>query len=149
MGSRIPEATPVAIPLDEGPKEALPPAAPNSGSVSAAPTESPPTKTTPDPALLARGDAAFSNGDVPTARLFYERAANAGDAQAALHLGQTYDPAFLAQIKARGVRPDASAAVRWYLQADKMGAPEAAMLLRALAKDLGLSAPAQREHAKR
>jgi TPR repeat protein len=85
---------------------------------------------------------------VPTARLFYERAANAGDAQAALHLGQTYDPAFLAQIKARGVRPDASAA-RWYLQADKMGAPEAAMLLRALAKDLGLSAPAQREHVKR
>src|SRR5437868_15378565 len=98
---------------------------------------------------MARGDASFAQGDVVAARRFYELAANAGDAQAALRLGQTYDPAFLAQIKGRRVRPDASAAVHWYLQADKLGAPDAAFMLRAMANDLGLSAPAQRQGSKR
>jgi hypothetical protein len=35
-------------------------------------------------ALLARGDALFVSGDFASARLFYERAANAGDGLAAL-----------------------------------------------------------------
>lgn len=141
--------TPGTIPAEERNKEMLPPAAPASGGVSASPTDNPATKATPDPALLARGDAAFAKGDLAAARLFYERAANAGDAQAALRLGQTYDPAFLAQIKGERVRPNASAAVRWYLQADKLGAPEAELMLRAMAKDLGISAPAQRQGSKR
>jgi hypothetical protein len=32
-------------------------------------------------ALLARGDALFGNGDIASARLFYERATEGGDAQ--------------------------------------------------------------------
>ncbi|TMK24361.1 MAG: hypothetical protein E6G69_18905 [Alphaproteobacteria bacterium] len=78
-----------------------------------------------------------AQGDVVAARRFYELAANAGDAQAALRLGQTYDPAFLAQIQFRVVRPDASAAAYWYQKADKLGAPEAVPMLWALANDLG------------
>jgi hypothetical protein len=34
-------------------------------------------------------------GDITSARLFYERAADAGDAQAVVKLGQTFDPVSL------------------------------------------------------
>ena len=147
VGSPDPDMMPIVIPPEERGQAVLPPAPPTSGAVSTPPTN-PPIKTAPDPALLARGDASFAVGDLAAARLFYERAANAGDAQAALRLGQTYDPAFLSQIKGSRVRPDASAAVRWYLQADKLGAADAAMMLRAMAKDLGISTPARDQASK-
>jgi hypothetical protein len=47
--------------------------------------------------LVARGDLLLGSGDVTSARLFYEHAADAPDAQAALRLGESYDPAFLAK----------------------------------------------------
>jgi len=52
-------------------------------------------------ALVARGDALLSTGDIVSARLFYERAADRGDGGAALRLGATFDPGFLARITAR------------------------------------------------
>ena len=110
---------------------------PKRDDVAAKKTDYAPTKDPPDPALMARGDALFAQGDVVAARLFYEFAADAGNAQAALRLGQTYDPAFLAQAQLKGVRPDASVAASWYHKADKLGASEAAPMLRALANDLG------------
>jgi TPR repeat protein len=79
--------------------------------------------------LLARGDALFGNGDIVSARLFYERAAEGGDAQAALRLGETYDPAFLARARLNGVHGDAAAAARWYRHALGLGAAEAEILL--------------------
>ena len=42
--------------------------------------------------LLARGDWLFATGDVASARLLYERAADAGEARAAVRLGETFDP---------------------------------------------------------
>jgi hypothetical protein len=49
--------------------------------------------------LLARGDSLFGTGDCPgdlvSSRLFYERAAAAGSGEAALRLGESYDPHFL------------------------------------------------------
>jgi hypothetical protein len=80
-------------------------------------------------ALLARGDALFGNGDIVSARLYYERAAEGGDAQAALRLGETYDSEFLVRIHLNGVRGDAAAAARWYGRARELGAPEAEILL--------------------
>jgi len=68
-------------------------------------------------ALLARGDALIAKSDVASARLFYERAAETGDGQAALRVGESYDPAFLARAHLSGVRGDASAAARLYRQA--------------------------------
>ena len=128
---------PVAVIPEGSGNEGLPSAVPKRGDVAAKKTDIAPTKGGPDPALMARGDASFAQGDVVAARRFYELAANAGDAQAALRLGQTYDPAFLAQIQFRVVRPDASAAAYWYQKADKLGAPEAVPMLWALANDLG------------
>ena len=86
-------------------------------------------------ALLARGDALIAKGDVASARLFYERAAEAGDGQAALRLGESYDPAFLAQAHLSGVRGDAAVAARWYRRARELGVAEAETLLQTLAPE--------------
>jgi len=83
-------------------------------------------------ALLARGDALFGVGDVSSARLFYERAADAGDGQAALRLGETYDPTFLERAKLRAVQGDAAAAIFWYRRARELGVAEAEILLRGI-----------------
>jgi len=79
----------------------------------------PPKDTTPVisaeqvSALLARGDALMGSADVIAARLFYERAALAGDSQSAVRLGATYDPDFIARAHVP-VRGDAAAAAYWY-----------------------------------
>jgi hypothetical protein len=80
-------------------------------------------------ALRARGDALFASGDIISARLFYERAADAGDGQAALQLGETYDPAFLKRAGIIGIRGDSTTAKHWYQGASALGASQAQVLL--------------------
>jgi hypothetical protein len=82
--------------------------------------------------LLTRGDKSFSSGDVASARLYYGRAASAGDGQAALRLGETFDPAFLEHAHLRSARGDLAAALSWYRRARDMGAAEAEVLLNSL-----------------
>jgi hypothetical protein len=91
--------------------------------------------------LVERGDALFGAGDVSSARLYYQRAAEAGDAQAALRLGETHDPAFLAQIRFIGPLGNPEMAVYWYKRAQELGAPEAAILLEAIGKPGASDAP--------
>jgi hypothetical protein len=67
-----------------------------------APTPAPPVAEPGPPAgeiaaLVARGDVFLQARDITSARLFYERAADAGDAAAAMRMGGTFDPAFLAR----------------------------------------------------
>jgi TPR repeat protein len=59
--------------------------------------------------------------DISAARLFYERAATAGDGRAAAALARTYDPTFLAEVGARGIAADASLALAWYRKAASLG----------------------------
>src|SRR5579863_2393032 len=82
--------------------------------------------------LMARGDELFAVGDVASARLFYERASEAGDAAAALRLGESYDPFFLAQARLNGVLGDPALAIRWYRRARDLGASEAEILLKSV-----------------
>ena len=82
--------------------------------------------------LLARGDKSFSSGDVASARLYYGRAADAGDGQATLRLGETFDPVFLERAHLRSARGDLTAALSWYRRARDMGAAEAEVLLNSL-----------------
>ena len=82
--------------------------------------------------LLRRGDWLLAAGDVASARLFYERAASAGDAQGALKLAETYDPTFLTLINSIGARGDVTIAKRWYRRAAKLGASEAEILLKSV-----------------
>jgi TPR repeat protein len=85
-------------------------------------------------ALRARGDALLATGDIVSARLFYERAAEGGDAQAALLAGQTFDPGFLARAGVRGVRGDRAQAAQWYHRAGALGSAEADRRLKILGK---------------
>jgi hypothetical protein len=87
-------------------------------------------KTTEADALLARGDAFFATGDITSARLFYERAATTGNAAAALRLGGTFDPAFLARAHIGRVQGDLPTALYWYRQARDLGDADAETLLK-------------------
>ena len=83
-------------------------------------------------ALVTRGDALLSTGDVASARLFYERAADAGDGGAALRLGATFDPGFLSQTGIRGALSDPAQASSWYRRALDLGNSGAQKALRDL-----------------
>jgi hypothetical protein len=76
-------------------------------------------------ALVARGDRLLGAGDITSARLFYERAADAGDGSAALRLGATFDPDFLNRAGIRGSTGDLAEALSWYRRASDLGHPAA------------------------
>jgi hypothetical protein len=82
--------------------------------------------------LLARGDWLFATGDVASARLLYERAADAGEARAAVKLGETFDPVYLDYSHLRGLHGDAGTAVFWYRRARDLGATGVASRLERL-----------------
>jgi len=68
----------------------------------------------------------MASGNVDAARMFCERAADAGLAQGALALAATFDPDELARRRVfGGLRPDPAAAKRWYERARELGAHEA------------------------
>jgi hypothetical protein len=82
--------------------------------------------------LRQAGDVKILEGDVASARLFYERAADAGDARAALDLGNSFNPAFLDRLGVLGMRGNVVAAARWYRQARILGSPDAEKALHTL-----------------
>ena len=76
-------------------------------------------------ALVRRGDAFLTSGDITSARLFYERAADAGSGPAALQLGATFDPVILGHVGARAGILDPAQALLWYRRARDLGTVEA------------------------
>jgi hypothetical protein len=70
--------------------------------------------------MVERSRAFFDAGDVASARVFFRRAANAGDSQAAVAMGSTYDPEVLAERFIRGMQGNAEEARRWYDMAKGM-----------------------------
>jgi TPR repeat protein len=83
-------------------------------------------------ALVRRGDAFLSSGDITSARLFYERAADADSGPAALRLGATFDPAILGHAGARGIIADPAQALSWYKRAGDLGMVEAEQRIKRL-----------------
>lgn len=112
------------------------------GPAGRAPTrESATTGSAPRPvpaeeiAMLRRqGDQYIAAGDFVGARTVLERAADAGDASAALALAATYDPVVLARFKVKGLTPDIVRAGFWYERARDLGSPEAPRRLEAMAR---------------
>jgi hypothetical protein len=103
------------------------PAAPGSsaqGSSAAGPSTAGPDREEVA-ALVARGQTYLANGDVVSARLVFRRAAEAGDPQAALALGGTYDPLVLKSLGVIGVAADMAQARGWYQKAAELGSREA------------------------
>jgi TPR repeat protein len=83
--------------------------------------------------LIKRGHDFLKAGDIPSARLVLRRAANAGNAQAALALGGTYDGVLLAELGVLGFAADTAQARTWYQRALELGSPEASRRLDRLA----------------
>jgi hypothetical protein len=83
--------------------------------------------------LIKQGEQFMAAGDVVTARIAFQRAAEAGDAKAALALGATYDPSVLAKVGVVGINADAAKARSWYEKAEKLGSPEGKRRLELLA----------------
>jgi hypothetical protein len=82
--------------------------------------------------LLDRGNEHLAEGGIAQARLLYERAAEAGLAQAAMALAGTYDHSELQRLGVQGLKADHAQAQRWYERARQLGAPEAEQRLRRL-----------------
>jgi hypothetical protein len=76
-------------------------------------------------ALLKRAKSLLAIGDITSARLLLERAADAQEAEAALMLAGTYDPQVLGSQDLRSVTPDAAAAKVWYQKAAQLGSADA------------------------
>jgi uncharacterized glyoxalase superfamily protein PhnB len=82
--------------------------------------------------FLARGRALLTTGDVTNARLLLERASNAGLADAAMELAETYDPATVTRLFAVGLVGDREQARAWYMRAQVLGSSAAAERLKSI-----------------
>ena len=82
--------------------------------------------------LAARGKELLREGDFSSARLILQRAADAGEADAALTLGSTYDPSVLAQLGIRSQVANVDLARTWYEKAQEFGSAEASSRLKTL-----------------
>jgi len=80
-------------------------------------------------AQIEKGWELVKSGDVASARLLFQRLANADIADAALALAATYDPRYLAQHSFIGVVGDETKARSWYQRASELGSPEAGRIL--------------------
>jgi hypothetical protein len=83
--------------------------------------------------LIQQGEQFVAAGDLVTARVVFQRAAEAGDAMGALALGATYDPFVLAKLGTRGIGADVEKARSWYEKARDFGSTEAPRRLETLA----------------
>src|SRR3984893_12059422 len=83
--------------------------------------------------LMKQGEKFIAAGDVFTAPTAFQRAAEAGDAKAAVAVGATYDPTVLAKLGVVGISADVAKARSWYQKAEKLGSPDARQRLELLA----------------
>jgi hypothetical protein len=143
MQARVPAAIPpAATPPDVAAPFALAP--PATAPVAALPPAPVPEPMIPGVAIhhldpneiassLGRADDLIASGDLAAARLVLRRAANAGNARAAMTLAGTYDPVILEKMGVHGFVPDVAMARAWYEKAKKFGSVEATQRLELLA----------------
>jgi len=123
-------ATPPATPTQPVPVPAI--AVPLAPETPAAPPPAPKTlQLAADEiaTLVKRGKDALGSGDLAAARLLLRRAAEAGNADAAMALGATFDPLVIRRMGAIGAEPDAARARQWYQKAVDLGSTAAAQPL--------------------
>ena len=80
-----------------------------------------------------QGEQFTAAGDVVTAQIVFQRAAEAGDADAAVALGATYDPIVFANRGVAGLGANVEKAQIWYQKAKCLGSTEATRRLAILA----------------
>jgi hypothetical protein len=117
----------LSIALEEAPKEAPKAVAPP--DVQIQPVAAPPdtsgnnfNNTSADGAdYVAKGDALMKTGDIATARQFYMKASQLGNAKGTLGVAKTYDPKVFAELNVQGLQPDSAQAADWYKKASAAG----------------------------
>ena len=118
LPSRAPAAAPAAV--------ATAPIA--TAPVAAAPANPPPARKLDAEEvamLLNRAKGLLAAGDIASARLLLERAADAQETRAMLLLAQTYDPEVLGTQDIRNIVPDPAMARVWYQKAAQLGSADA------------------------
>lgn len=98
-----------------------------------------PQASAPEPSpeaegLVQKGRMLLEAGDLAAARPFLSKAEALGSGEAALALGQSYDPATFIRLKVQGLTPDEAQARNWYEKARAAGVTEAEAALAALDK---------------
>ena len=120
-------AAPAPAPLSAiSPVAVLPPTAPPAATPPAA---APQPARQADPQemanLMQRAKSFLTSGDLMSARLLLERAAEMQVADAALLLAQTYDPDVLGTADVRNTTPEPAKARAWYQKAAQLGSADA------------------------
>jgi outer membrane biosynthesis protein TonB len=134
---------PVAAPPAPAPARAEPTAPPTTAMRAPAPAPARPVEADERPyeknadedearKFLARGEQLFRDGNISAARLFFRRAAENGESQAALALGATYDPNYFKDLRVLGMDADVEQARVWYRKALELGSKDAHDRLEAL-----------------
>jgi TPR repeat protein len=82
--------------------------------------------------FVTKGHELLTEGDVATARLYYQRAVDAGLHEGALAMAASYDPIELNRVGVQGLQPNLQLARTWYERARQLGAPDAEERLRRL-----------------
>jgi hypothetical protein len=100
------EATSAAAPVQSPVSDSTPGALPESSAR--------PLSLADRDLLVNQGNERLARGDVSGARLVYLRAAESGDARAAIGMGRTFDPTVLQMLRVYGIRPDPDQAAFWY-----------------------------------
>jgi hypothetical protein len=116
-----------AAPLSAiSPVAVLPPAPPPAAAPAAAAPQ-PVRQADPEEMtqLMQRAKAFLASGDLMSARLLLERAAEMQGADAALLLAQTYDPDVLGTSDVRNTTPEPAMARAWYQKAAQLGSADA------------------------
>jgi hypothetical protein len=75
--------------------------------------------------LMQRARGFLATGDLMSARLLLERAADSQEVEAALMLAQTYDPDLLGAADVRNIVPEPAKARAWYQKAAQLGSADA------------------------
>jgi hypothetical protein len=70
--------------------------------------------------LVAKGERFLEGGDLASARLFFSRAAHAGDPRGARGLAKTYDPDVVRKLPVYGLPVNRSEADAWYARAREL-----------------------------
>jgi TPR repeat protein len=76
-------------------------------------------------ALMQRARGFLATGDLMSARLLLERAADSQEVEAALMLAQTYDPDLLGVADVRNTVAEPAKARAWYQKAAQLGSTDA------------------------
>lgn len=96
-------------------------AAPDTASIKLNEPSAIPVATTEAADFVTKGNALLAGGDIISARQFFLRASELGNAQGSFGVAQSYDPKVFAQLNVVGLQPDPAQAADWYKKAAKAG----------------------------